>query len=133
MARRARLPVGDVVVLAYECGAVATLAQHLGKHRRVLGNLAAVSGVAVALLRDDAGPGGMMVAPREQGCAGGGAEGRRMEARVAQTHRRQAIKAWCRNLSAECAPLSEPRIIDQDYQDVRCASGSLGESHRPRL
>src|SRR5439155_9579193 len=84
----ARLPIGDVVILPDECGAVAALAQDLREHCRVPGNLPAVSRVAVAHLRDDAGPGGMVVPPREQGGAGGGAERRSMEARVAQAHLR---------------------------------------------
>src|SRR5205823_12383946 len=108
-----RLPIGDVVILSDECGAVAALAQSLREPRRVAGNLHAVSRVAVAHRRDDAGPGGMVVAPREQGGAGGGAERRGMEARVAQAHLRDPIEVRRGDLSSKGAPLSVSRVVDQ--------------------
>src|SRR5499427_3436380 len=88
----ARLPVGDVVVLADERGAVPTLPQNLSEHRRALGNLTAVAGIAVALLRDDAGARRMMIASGEQRCARRGAQGSGVEARVAQAHLRETIE-----------------------------------------
>ena len=128
-----RLPIGDVVILSDECGAVPALAQNLREHRRVLGNLPAVTRIAVANLRDHAGPGGMVVASGEQGGAGGRAERRGMEARVAQAHFRHAIEVRRGNLSSKGSPLSESRVVDQDDQHVRRPGGSLRESDCPRL
>jgi hypothetical protein len=65
----ARIPVGNVVILADECGA-ATLTQDLGEHRGALGNLPAISRVAVAHFRNDSGTGGVVVAAGEQGLHG---------------------------------------------------------------
>src|SRR6185503_653297 len=101
----ARLPVGNVVVLADEGGAVAALSQDLGEHRRVLGNLPAVSRVAVSHLRDDTGPGGMVVAPGEQCRAARGAQRGGMEARIAQAHLRYTVQIWRRDLPSKRAPL----------------------------
>src|SRR5439155_22245787 len=113
----AGLPIGDIVILSDECGAVAALAQNLREHRSVLGNLPAVTRIAVANLRDHAGPGGMVVASGEQGGARGRAERGGMEARVAQAHLRHAIEVRRGNLSSKGSPLSESRVVDQDDQD----------------
>src|SRR3954462_4081472 len=102
-------------------GAVAALAQDLREHRDALGDLAAVARVGVAHLGDDAGAGGVMVAPGEQGCAGRRAKRGGVEARVAQPRPRQAIEVGRGDLSAERAPLAESRVVDEDEQDVRGA------------
>src|SRR5262249_23707982 len=83
-ARVARLPIRYVVVLADESRAVAALTQDLREHRRALGDPPAVPGKRVPNLRDDAGPGRMVVASREQRGAGGRAERGGVEARVAK-------------------------------------------------
>src|SRR6476646_6321386 len=57
--RNARLPVSDIMVLADEGCAVATLTQDLGEHARALWNLAAVSRIGVADLGDDSCSGRM--------------------------------------------------------------------------
>src|SRR6185503_9927975 len=93
----------------------------------------AVSRVAVSHLRDDTGPGGMVVAPGEQCRARRGAQRRGMEARIAQTHLRYTVQIWRRDLPSERAPLPEPRVVDQDDEDVRRAGGSFGQRDRPRL
>src|SRR5262249_19529934 len=61
----AGLPVGDVVVLAEERGAVAVLADDLRYHRTALGNLPGVAGEAAAEFGDATGGRGVMVAARE--------------------------------------------------------------------
>src|SRR6267142_4181478 len=48
----AGFPVSNVVVLADECCAVATLAQNFGEHTGAFGNLPAVSRISVADLGD---------------------------------------------------------------------------------
>jgi hypothetical protein len=54
----------------------------------------------------------MVIAPCEQDCASRGAESRSVEARIAETHLRQAVEIWRGNLSPERAPLSETCVID---------------------
>src|SRR5262245_59009916 len=78
----AGFPVGDVMVLADEGGAVTALPQNLGEHRRALRDLPAISRIAITLLGDDAGAGRMMVAPGEERGAAWRAERGRVETRV---------------------------------------------------
>src|SRR5262252_8788226 len=73
----------------------------------------------------------MMIASGEQRCARWGAQGSGVEARVAQAHLREAIEIRSRHLTAERAPLTKARVVDQDEQYVRSAGGSFGQLDRP--
>ena len=123
----AGLPVGNVVVLAEEGGAVAVLAQDFRDHRLALGNLPAVAGIAAAEFRDDAGARRVVVAPGQQRRARRRAERGRVKARVAEAVLREAVEIGRRNLPAERAPLAEAGIVDQDEQDVGRAGRRLDE------
>src|SRR5262249_48302388 len=65
-ARDAGFPVGDIVVLAKPCGAVAVLADDLRHHRTALWHLPGVAGEAAAEFGDAAGGNGMVIAARKQ-------------------------------------------------------------------
>src|SRR5262249_61726362 len=51
-------------------------------------------------------------------------------ARGAKRCLRQSVEVRRRNLPSERSPLTEPRVVDQNGQDVRCAVGSPGQGHR---
>src|SRR5262249_33676477 len=84
-ARKAGLPVGDVVVLTEESSAVAVLADDLRDHRTTLGNLAAVAGEAAAEFGDAAGGCGVVIATGQNGSPRRGAERGCVVASVPQT------------------------------------------------
>ena len=130
-ARDAGLPVGDVVVLAEERGAVAVLAQRLRHHGAALGDLAGVAGEAVAELGDVAGGGAVVVAPSQEGGARRRAERGGVEARVTQAPLGQAVEVGRRDLAAEGPPLAEAAVVDDDQQDVGRAGGGGDDREGP--
>src|SRR4029079_8778515 len=87
----AGFPGGRVVVLSDPRGCIAVLPEDFRDGASALRNDARVAVITGRQFRDDAVPGDMMVAPREQRGARRRAQGGRMEARVAQALRSQLV------------------------------------------
>src|SRR5262245_27677436 len=75
----------------------------------------------------------MVVASREKGSPGRGAQRCCVKPCVAQPCLCKAVEIRCWNLTTECAPLSEPTIVDQDNQNVGSTVRSLGDRDQIRL
>ena len=121
----AGLPVGDVVVLAEPCGAIAVLLEHLSDGRGVLEHHRVVAGEAGGGFGDDTSVHGMVIAAGDQCGSGraaqrGGVELVELEAVVGQHLERRSIAG-----AAECAGRPEPDIVEQNQQDVGRALGCL--------
>ena len=127
----AGLPVGDVVVLADERGAVAVLAQGLRHHRAALGDLAGVAGEAVAELGDVSGRTAVVVAPGQQRRTRGRTERGGVKAGVAQAALRQAVEVGRRHQTAERPPLTEAAVVDHDQQHIGRAGRRRDHRERP--
>src|SRR5262245_10530011 len=121
----AGLPIGDVVVLANECRAVAVLPQYLRNHSSTCRDLTAVTGVGVAQLGDSAGTCGVMIAAGEQCRSRRRTESRCVKARVAEPACRHAVEIGRRDQPPKSTPLAEAGVVDEDDKDIRCASGAF--------
>ena len=93
-AQRAGLPDRDLVALAELGGRVAVEAERQRQRRAVVGAQGAVAGRGRGELGDDAHADGVVVAAREQGGAGGRAQGRRVEAVESEAVRRPGARPW---------------------------------------
>src|SRR5262245_43468105 len=86
------------------------------------------SGVAVissGCLADYAGGRRVVVAPSNKRSASRTAQGRRMEAVVAQALCREPVHRWRRYAAAERTELAEACVVNQDEHDVRRTLGCL--------
>jgi hypothetical protein len=129
----AGVPVGNVVVLAVPGGVVAVLLEHFGEGAGALRHERVIAGIAGAHLHDDAGGGGVVVAPREQRRARGRAESRGVELRVVQPRLGHPVQCGRGNRPTEGAGRAEAGVVDENEQNIRRALGRmnfLGEVRR---
>ncbi len=115
---RAGLPHRDLVALAELRGRVAVQPQGLGQRRTGVRSYRAVAGGRRGQLRDDPHPHGVMVAPAEQGSAGGRTQRRGVEPVVLQAGRGQPLGRRGLARAAERARGGEAHVVEQDHQHV---------------
>ena len=121
----ARLPIGDVVVLAKPGGAPGIELENLGDRRRVLLHDGVVAGEAGGRFGDRSRVDGVMVAAGDQGGAGGAAQGRGVKLRVAEAAFGEQFEDRRLAGAAKGARGSEADVIEEDEEDVRRAFGRL--------
>ncbi|MNQ98269.1 hypothetical protein D3C85_1139530 [compost metagenome] len=115
-----------VVPFAEGGGAVAILLEHLGHGRRTLGDF---SGIAVPVggqFGDHAVADAVVVAPGQQGGAGGGADGGCVEGVIAHTAVGHSAQGRGMDGTANGVGLRESGIVEHDHQDVRCIGRQVG-------
>src|SRR5262249_26819248 len=117
-AGNARLPIGNVVVLADESGAVPVLAQGLGDHRAALWDLTAIARIRIAEFGDDTRSNRMMVSSGQQCGACRRTQRCRVKARVAQAGLGEAVEVGGCDLTAKGTPLPKAAVIDQHDQNI---------------
>src|SRR6185369_5405448 len=113
-----RFPVGRVVIFSEPRGGVAVLAEYLGNGPDVFADQAGVTVVPGGGLGNDAVPGGVMIASREESRPRGRAQSRRVKPRVPQSVGGDAVERGSGHLPAERAELPVTRIVNQDENDV---------------
>src|SRR5208283_4364136 len=122
----ALLVVRREVPLAKRRGGVAVALENSRDARRALRPGRVVAGPPAGELGDRAEADRVVVAPREQRRAGGGAQGRDVEAVIAEPGRGQSGKRRGLAGPAEGRGVAESRIVDQDEKHVGSPLGRLG-------
>src|SRR5258706_8011584 len=125
-------PGGRVVILSDPGRCIAVLLEDFRDGTGTLRNDARVAVITGRQLRDDAVPGDVMVAAREQRGACRRAQCGRMEARVAQALRGQLVDIRRRHATPERTELSEARVIEQDQHHVRRAFRRTNDARKRR-
>ena len=118
-AQRAGLPDRDLVALAELGGRIAVEAERQRQRRAVVGAQGVIAGRGRGQLGDDAHADGVVVPAREQGGAGGRAQGRRVEAVESEAVPGQALGRGRVARAAEGARGGEADVVEQDDQHVR--------------
>ena len=120
---RSLLPVGRQVPLAEGGRVVAVVAQDPRQRRAIAGQRGGVARVAAGELADRAEADGMAVAAGEQGRPRRRADGRHVEAVVADAALGHPGVVRCLDRAAERARVAEAGVVDEHEQDVRRAIG----------
>ena len=106
------------MILPNPCRGVTVLSQNFADGSTTVGKNTGIPFVPRGSLRDDSGRRRVVIASGDQRGTGGTAERGRMKAIVFQSLRRQLVEGWRGNTTAERGVLSEPRVIQQDQDNI---------------
>ena len=113
LAQRRNVPFADHVAV------VAMRAQHLRQRARLAPDLAAIAGITAVEIGEAAHADRMVIAPRHQRGAGGGAHRGGVEAGIAHPARRDRVDRRGADRRAVAAEVREADVVEQDDDDVR--------------